>query len=106
VLIERGHAGATYELVGTAPLSQEEVAAALAVALGQPVRAEEEPLAAWEARATALGEHERATLRAMFDYYKHYGLAGNAGVLRWLLGREPTSLVDFARRHAAPANSG
>jgi uncharacterized protein YbjT (DUF2867 family) len=101
VLTQPGHAGATYELVGTAPLSQVEVAAALATGIGRPVHAEEEPLAAWEARAVGLGEHQRATLKAMFGYYARHGLAGNPGVLRWLLARAPTSLADFARRHAA-----
>lgn len=28
-------------------------------------------------------------LRAMFDFYDRYGLAGNAGTLARLLGREP-----------------
>jgi uncharacterized protein YbjT (DUF2867 family) len=101
VLTQPGHAGASYELVGTKALSQVEVAAALADGLGRPVRAEEEPAAAWEARATALGDTQRATLKAMFGYYARHGLAGNPGVLRWLLGREPQSLADFARRHIA-----
>lgn len=101
VLTQPGHTGATYELVGTAPLSQVEVAAALADGLGRPVRAEEEPLAAWEARAAGLGDYQRGTIKAMFGYYARHGLAGNANVLRWLLGRPPTSLADFARRHEA-----
>ncbi len=39
VLTQPGHGGAIYELVGTPPLSQTEVAAALSEALGKPVRA-------------------------------------------------------------------
>jgi NAD(P)H dehydrogenase (quinone) len=64
VLTQQGHGGATYELVGTPALSQTEVASALCTALGRSVRAEEESLAAWEARARAgaVGEYERATL--------------------------------------------
>src|SRR5262249_36585915 len=78
VRTEAGHEGATYELAGTPPLTQSEVAAALSAALGRDVRAEEEPLAAWEARARAadMGEHERATLAAMFRYYAAHGLVG------------------------------
>jgi hypothetical protein len=34
----------------------------------------------------------------MFDYYARHGLAGNPNVLTWLLGRAPTTLVEFARR--------
>src|SRR6185437_4765318 len=105
VLTQDGHDGATYELVGTPPLSQNEVAAALAAVLGRDVRAEEEPVAAWDARARAggVGEHERATLSAMFRYYAMHGLVGNPHVLRWLLGRAPTSLTAFFARAAAAA---
>jgi NAD(P)H dehydrogenase (quinone) len=100
VLTQAGHGGATYELVGTEPLSQTDVAALLGRALGRDVRAEEEPLPAWEARARAggMGEHERATLLAMFRYYAEHGLIGNANALRWLLGRAPTNLARFLER--------
>jgi NAD(P)H dehydrogenase (quinone) len=105
VLTQDGHHGASYELAGTPALSQSDVAAALGVALGRSVRAEEEPLAAWEARARAggMGEYERITLAAMFRYYAAYGLVGNAHVLRWLLGRAPTSLAALLARAAAAA---
>jgi NAD(P)H dehydrogenase (quinone) len=105
VLTQDGHHGASYELAGMPALSQSDVAAALGVALGRSVRAEEEPLAAWEARARAggMGEYERITLAAMFRYYAAYGLVGNAHVLRWLLGRAPTSLAALLARAAAAA---
>ncbi len=97
--MQDGHHGATYELVGTKPLSQSEVAAAIGAALGRDVRAEAEPLAAWDARARAgeMGEHERATLAAMFRYYADHGLVGNPNTLRWLLGRAPNDLAAFSR---------
>jgi NAD(P)H dehydrogenase (quinone) len=100
VLTQDGHSGAAYELVGTPALGQSEVASSLAAVLGRDVRAEEEPLAAWDARARAggMGEDERATLAAMFRYYATHGLAGNANTLRWLLGRAPTSLASFFER--------
>jgi uncharacterized protein YbjT (DUF2867 family) len=102
VLTKRGHTGATYELVSTLPLTQTEVAAILSDALGRPVRAEAEPLEAWAARArtAGLGDYQLATLIRMFQYYERYGLIGNPNMLRWLLGREPTTLVTFARRVA------
>jgi uncharacterized protein YbjT (DUF2867 family) len=102
VLTKRGHTGATYELASTPPLTQTEVAAILSDALGRPVRAEAEPLEAWAARArtAGLGDYQRATLIRMFHYYERYGLIGNPNMLRWLLGREPTALVEFARRAA------
>jgi uncharacterized protein YbjT (DUF2867 family) len=104
VLGEAGHIGATYELVGTPPLTQTQVAEVLSAALGRAVHAEVEPLEAWEARAVAAGltPDQRATLAKMFAYYARHGLAGNPNTLRWLLGREPTSLAAFAQRSMPP----
>jgi uncharacterized protein YbjT (DUF2867 family) len=96
VLTEHGHAGATYELVGTMPLSQSEVAETLSQALGRPVRTEAESIESWRAR-TPLGNAQADTLIRMFGYYERHGLIGNPNTLRWLLGREPTSLFQFAR---------
>jgi len=105
VLTEDGHVGATYELVGTAPLSQTEVAAAIGAALNRDISVEAEAVEAWEARvcAAGMGDHERATLAAMFRYYARHGLAGNPNTLRWLLGRAPHDLAHFiARRDDNP----
>ncbi len=98
VLTEPGHAGATYELVGTPPLTQTDVAETLSWALGRPVRAEAESVETWEARARAsgMGEYQRETLAKMFRYYEQHGLGGNPSVLGWLLGCPPTSLAEFA----------
>ncbi len=103
VLTTNGHSGATYELVGTSPLSQTEVAAAIGEALKRNVRAEAETVEAWEARARAscMGEHERMTLAAMFRYYAEHGLVGNPNTLSWLLGRAPNSLARCLGRVAA-----
>jgi len=101
VLLEPGHAGATYELVGTLPLSQVEVADILSHALGRPVRAEAQPIGDWEKGATALDDHARDTLIRMFRYYDRHGLAGNPHALERLLGRPPVTLAGFARRAAA-----
>lgn len=108
VLTRNGHDGATYELVGTRPLSQAVVASAIGVALGRDLRVEEETLTAWEARAAASGMEapERAALAAMFRYYASYGLAGNPNTLHWLLGRAPNDLAVFLGRVAAlPQNA-
>ena len=105
VLTQDGHTGATYELVGTEPLSQIEVAAAIGAALKRDVHPEAEGIAAWEARARTggMGEYERDTLAAMFRYYAAYGLVGNPNTLRWLLGRAPNDLAHFLGRLAATA---
>ncbi|MEH2475661.1 NAD(P)H dehydrogenase (quinone) [Nitrobacteraceae bacterium AZCC 2161] len=102
VLTSDGHANATYELVGTPPLSQAEVAEAFATALGQLVRAEAESVKAWQQRARLGGmdEHTLTTLTKMFVSYAGDGLKGNPNVLGWLLGRKPATLADFAARVA------
>lgn len=100
VLTELGHIGATYELVGTPPLSQVEVAEALSQKLGRPVRAETQSIEAWEeqARDSGMGDYQCQTLVRMFRYYERYGLAGNPNVLGWLLHRPPTTLAAFVER--------
>jgi NAD(P)H dehydrogenase (quinone) len=100
VLTQPGHRGASYELAGTPPLAQTEVAEILGAALGRPVRAEAEAIEAWQARArtAGLGDYQRATLTKMFRHYEQHGLSGNPNVLCWLLGRAPTALGEFARR--------
>jgi NAD(P)H dehydrogenase (quinone) len=100
VLGDARHAGATYELAGTLPMSQAEVGQALARALGRPVRAESQSQADWErqARAGGLSEYAVTTLLAMFRYYEQHGLPGNPNVLAWLLGRPPADFATAARR--------
>jgi uncharacterized protein YbjT (DUF2867 family) len=100
LLTQPGHEGATYEITGTPPLTQTQVAEILSEALERPVRAEAQPLATWEAQANAAGlsEDRRETLAKMLDHYGRHGLTGNPNTLRWLLGREPTGLAEFARR--------
>ena len=103
VLTTNGHSGATYELVGTSPLSQTEVATTIGETLKRNVRAEAETVEAWEARARAsgMGQHERMTLAAMFRYYAEHGLVGNPNTLSWLLGRAPNTLARCLSRVAA-----
>ncbi|MDX1613995.1 MAG: NmrA family NAD(P)-binding protein [Candidatus Promineifilaceae bacterium] len=94
------HLGATYELVGTAPLDQREVAGHLATALEREVNAQEIDRASWRQNAerAGLGEYQIETLVAMFHYYERHGLVGNPNVLGWLLGRKPTNLLEFIGR--------
>jgi NAD(P)H dehydrogenase (quinone) len=107
VLTGDDHIGATYELAGTEPLSQTEVAAAIGTALDRPVLVEAESVASWQARARAggMGEYECVTLAAMFRYYAAHGLIGNSRILESLLGRKPNHLGEFLRRSAARPQS-
>jgi len=103
VLIEDGHSGASYELVGAAPMSQNEIAETFGHALQRDVRAEAEPIEVWNRRARNAGmdNYQRETLTKMFQAYARDGLKGNPNVLGWLLKRPPTSLAAFAARMAA-----
>jgi NAD(P)H dehydrogenase (quinone) len=105
VLLDAGHSGASYELVGTPPLSQIEIAETFGGALKKTVLAEAESIESWDRRAgrAGLDHHARATLIRMFQAYARDGLKGNPNVLGWLLGRPPTSLAAFAARVAAQA---
>ncbi len=106
VLTEPQHVGATYELVGTEPITQQEVAAILSQQLNCPVYAEEQSIESWKewARKNGLSEHAMETLAKMFRYYQQCGLQGNSNVLTWLLGRPPTSLETFVARKAGTRN--
>jgi NAD(P)H dehydrogenase (quinone) len=106
VLTAPGHLGAIYELAGTLPMSQTEVAAILAEQVGRPVAAVSELVDTWEKRVRAggLGESQISFLRQMFDYYSRYGLPGNPNVLGWLLGHPPSTFAAFAA-HVARVES-
>jgi uncharacterized protein YbjT (DUF2867 family) len=103
VLTEDGHCHVTYELVGTPPLSQIEIAEAFGRALNKGISAEAETVEDWDRRARGAGidDDARETLTKMFRAYARDGLKGNPNVLSWLLGRPPTSLDAFAARVAA-----
>jgi NAD(P)H dehydrogenase (quinone) len=105
VLTEAGHSDASYELVGTAPTSQIEIAETFGHALQRAVRAEAEPIEVWNHRArdAGIGDYQRETLTKMFQAYAREGLKGNPNVLGWLLKRPPTSLAAFAARMATHA---
>jgi NAD(P)H dehydrogenase (quinone) len=105
VLTTEGHSNAIYELVGTLPLDQTEIAEAFADALGRDVRPEAESIKSRQQRArdAGLDEHTVAVMTKMFVSYASDGFKGNPNVLGWLLGRKPTTLAEFAKRVAAAA---
>ncbi len=100
VLTEDGHAGATYELIGTKPMSQVEVAQTLSDGLGRDVTAERTPIEVWErgARDAGLGTYAIETLTQMFLYYEHHDFVGSPQILSRLLGRPPTTLAEVIER--------
>ena len=100
VMTREDHLGSTYELVGTTPLSQIEIAATLSQVLGVPIRAVRQDHADWErsARDRGLGNYQIEALIKMFEYYEHYAFEGNPHITEWLLGRSPVTLTDFIQR--------
>jgi len=100
VLTQPGHHHAIYELTGPHSLSPLEMAAVLSQQLNHPIRAEQISITQWQAQAEAAGLNHYAltTLTHMFDYYSQHHFEGNAHILRWLLGREPTDFRTFVAR--------
>lgn len=95
VLKEGDHKGATYELVGTQPMTNLEVAEVFSRILDQPIHAEKEDLKDWKLRVKSRSAYATGALIKMFEYYDQWGLKGNPNILRWLLHREATSLDSF-----------
>jgi hypothetical protein len=100
VITESTHSNATYELVGTSPLSQIEVVEKLSHYLNYNIVAKEVSIHDWENSPSIqiMDEYVKNTLKSMFQYYANYGLVGNSHVLSWLLGRAPTTLEQFLKR--------
>jgi NAD(P)H dehydrogenase (quinone) len=100
VLLEDGHAGATYELASGEILSVDAIAALCGASLGRAVQVASLDRTAWATTMHASGMPAYAvdTLLKMFEYYERYGFSGNATVLRMLLGRAPRTLRDVLAR--------
>ena len=100
VLTEDGHEGATYEVTGTTPMSQIEVAQTLSDILGREVTAESTPIDVWKRGAldAGLGAYAIETLMQMFLYYGHHDFVGSPQILSWLLKRQPTTLAEAIER--------
>ena len=98
VLTEPNHTNATYELVGTPPLSHVEVAEIFSRVLNRDVRAEKEEIRDWRLHAKGMSQYALENLVNMFKYYNQWGLMGNSNILEWILNREPTSLKSSIKR--------
>lgn len=97
------HAAATYELAGRGRYTAHDMAAIMAGVLGRDVRVEVVDAdtylkALFGDRAPS--EHETRVARSLRSRYSSHDFLGNANVLGWLLGREPTSFEQFVVSHA------
>lgn len=109
------HFGATYKLSSRDFLNAYEIAAIYADVMAVPVDAEYvdsdeflvkyrkhpliEPLRAAGGRASAAEmSYEFEVFPTIGRHLSRYDFLGNANVLRWLLGREPTTIREYVRR--------
>lgn len=86
-----------YELVGSIPYTQDEIAEKLTVRLRYPVKAMEVNKADWEnnAKKANLPDYSRETLLSMFNYYDQFGLKGSPVTLTYILGRKPITIEQY-----------
>jgi len=104
-LLEDGHEGQTYDLVGPDVLSGPRVAEIWSQALGKPVRYGGNDLDRWEQQALqSLPDWMAFDFRLMYAFFQAQGFAGTpADVARLsaLLGHPPRSFAAFAEETAA-----
>lgn len=103
-LTQSGHAGKTYNLVNSTPLSGPGAAAIWSAALKRPVQYGDVPVEAFEAQLRQMMPTWYAMdLRLMFQAYQQRGFAPNtadADKLATLIGHAPRQYTDFVSETA------
>jgi uncharacterized protein YbjT (DUF2867 family) len=103
----RAHRAATYELVGTDPLTARNMGEIIGRVRGSTVKVEE-----IDADTYLLGlfgkkldpeQHEARVGRSLHIRYSSHDFLGNPNVLGWLLGRKPTNFEQFIQSLAEAA---
>ena len=99
------HYGATYELSDGQNPSKADLVVGLTEAFGRPFSLMKYP-ASFEHRPEIFGyvdeahaRHQMETLKVVHDWYDQHDFIGNGNVLGMLLGRRPTTWVQFLRKH-------
>jgi uncharacterized protein YbjT (DUF2867 family) len=104
VLSDDEHFRATYELVGTRPITARELAKLISQECGRSVEAKQIPadvIIDRLPRTSLIDTFSADAFERMFVYYNRHGLTGNPNVLGWLLGRKPTDYPEYLRRTTA-----
>jgi uncharacterized protein YbjT (DUF2867 family) len=96
------HAGATYELVAPGRYTAHDLAKIISRVAGHEVIAEEIDSEAFlnaslGADSPTQFPYQARLLRAISKRYSSHDFIGNPNVLRWLLGREPTTFEQFVQ---------
>ena len=99
----RRHAGATYELVAPGRYTAYDLARAISEVTGGAVATEQidpEVFLKVSLGVESLSQvpYQAKALQAISTRYSSHDFVGNPNVLTWLLGREPTTFEQFARR--------
>lgn len=99
------HFQASYELVGPDKLTSRDIVRILSDVTGRRIEiAQQTPrdlfqlLCGVEVPSTPVLQHKLDVLTSIADWYSKYDFVGNSNILRWLLGRPPTTFEQFARR--------
>ncbi|KAG9519813.1 NAD(P)-binding protein, partial [Aureobasidium melanogenum] len=109
VLEERQkHFYATYPLVGTEPATYTEAVRQVSEVIGKEIKIQRIPL---EQAVDGLvrrnkNESMRPFATRLLVYYNERGLIGNTNILEMLLGRKPTSYIEWARLMAKEIMDG
>ena len=101
VLTEPNHLRATYELVGTDPMSMREMAALIDKMETRKIKVEAVPPASiidYLPRTTVAEAYQADDLEHMFVYYNRHGLTGNSNVLEVLLKHKPNTISDYLKK--------
>jgi uncharacterized protein YbjT (DUF2867 family) len=106
VLLEREpHYSALYPLVSVPEITYGEATRQIGVAMGKDIEIKDVPfdeavdfLLEWHFGAKENAHPETwDKMACLVVHYKKRGIRGNSGVLEWLLGRKPTTLVQYVQ---------
>jgi len=102
VLTEDVHYGATYELCCDDYLNAIEISEIMTKVLGKKIKPKLVPkeliISRFQKAFPDYGDYPAKGFTALFDYYSKYGFLGNSNVLKWLLGRTPTTLEEYIKK--------
>ena len=97
------HAGATYELAAPGSYTAHDLAHIISIVVGHKIHAEQ--IDPDDFLKNALGveslagfPYQASVLRAISAHYSNHDFIGNANVLTWILGRQPTTFQQFVSR--------
>jgi len=97
------HAGATYELVAPGRYTAHDLAQVISEVVGREVVTEQIDSdvfirATFDTDDLSQFPYQTRVAQAISKRYSSHDFIGNPNVLRWLLGREPTTFEQFVRR--------